>query len=94
MAQSMPSLSRCSNTLQTGSTSAVRNSNFMPIASCRPPAHQLRHTAESHMANSDVDLRHLRDDLGHESISTTSNYLHSSDDKRHNETEQKHRIKW
>jgi integrase/recombinase XerD len=57
-------------------------------------AHWLRHTAGSHMANGDVDLRHVRDNLGHESISTTSNYLHSSDDKRHTETEQKHRIKW
>src|SRR5439155_16937253 len=57
-------------------------------------AHWLRHTAGSHMANGDVDLRHVRDNLGHESISTTSNYLHSSDDKRHKETEEKHRIKW
>ncbi|MFC6520606.1 tyrosine-type recombinase/integrase [Undibacterium arcticum] len=57
-------------------------------------AHWLRHTAGSHMANSDVDLRHVRDNLGHESIGTTSNYLHSSDDKRHKETEEKHRIKW
>jgi site-specific recombinase XerD len=57
-------------------------------------AHWLRHTAGSHMANSDVDLRHVRDNLGHESISTTSNYLHSSDDVRHRDTEEKHRIKW
>jgi integrase/recombinase XerD len=57
-------------------------------------AHWLRHTAGSHMANSDVDLRHVRDNLGHESIGTTSNYLHSHDDKRHAETEEKHRIKW
>jgi integrase len=57
-------------------------------------AHWLRHTAGSHMANSDVDLRHVRDNLGHESIGTTSNYLHSSDDQRHRETQQKHRINW
>lgn len=57
-------------------------------------AHWLRHTAGSHMANSDVDLRHVRDNLGHESISTTSNYLHSSDDIRHRETEARHKIKW
>lgn len=56
--------------------------------------HWLRHTAGSHMANSDVDLRHVRDNLGHESISTTSKYLHSSDDARHRETEAKHKIKW
>lgn len=57
-------------------------------------AHWLRHTAGSHMANGNVDLRHVRDNLGHQSLSTTSGYLHSSDDLRHTETEQKHRIKW
>lgn len=57
-------------------------------------AHWLRHTAGSHMANNDVDLRHVRDNLGHESISTTNTYLHSSDDVRHAETEEKHRIDW
>lgn len=46
------------------------------------------------MANSKVDLRHVRDNLGHESITTTSVYLHSSDDARHRETEELHRIKW
>lgn len=57
-------------------------------------AHWLRHTAGSHMANNDVDLRHVRDNLGHESISTTNNYLHSSDNARHQETEKRHKIKW
>jgi site-specific recombinase XerD len=57
-------------------------------------AHWLRHTAGSHMANNDVDLRHVRDNLGHESISTTNTYLHSSDDARHAETEAKHRLGW
>jgi site-specific recombinase XerD len=57
-------------------------------------AHWLRHTAGSHMANSEVDLRHIRDNLGHESISTTNAYLHSSEDARHAETEAKHRIGW
>lgn len=57
-------------------------------------AHWLRHTAGSHMANSDVDLRHVRDNLGHESLSTTSGYLHSSDDARHRETEERHKINW
>jgi integrase/recombinase XerD len=57
-------------------------------------AHWLRHTAGSHMANNDVDLRHVRDNLGHESISTTNNYLHSSDNARHQETENRHKIKW
>lgn len=57
-------------------------------------AHWMRHTAGSHMANNDVDLRHVRDNLGHESISTTNTYLHSSDDARHAETEAKHKIGW
>ena len=57
-------------------------------------AHWLRHTAGSHMANNDVDMRHVRDNLGHESIGTTSGYLHSADDLRHRETEERHKIKW
>ncbi|PRC93185.1 tyrosine-type recombinase/integrase [Solimicrobium silvestre] len=57
-------------------------------------AHWLRHTAGSHMANKDVDLRHVRDNLGHESLSTTSHYLHSTDDARHRETEALHKIEW
>ena len=60
----------------------------------RASAHWLRHTAGSHMADGDVDLRHVRDNLGHESLKTTSQYLHSDDDRRHKETEQKHRIDW
>lgn len=57
-------------------------------------AHWLRHTAGSSMANTAMDLRHIRDNLGHESLSTTSQYLHSEDDKRHKETEEKHRMSW
>jgi integrase/recombinase XerD len=60
----------------------------------RASAHWLRHTAGSHMANNAVDLRHVRDNLGHQSISTTNTYLHSSDDARHVETEEKHKIDW
>lgn len=57
-------------------------------------AHWLRHTAGSNMAGGDMDLRHVRDNLGHESISTTSRYLHSEDDQRHKETEEKHQLRW
>ncbi|MFA5597521.1 MAG: tyrosine-type recombinase/integrase [Pusillimonas sp.] len=57
-------------------------------------AHWLRHTAGSHMANKQIDLRHVRDTLGHESLSTTNTYLHSTDDARHQETEQHHKIDW
>jgi len=48
----------------------------------------------SHIANNVVALLHVRDNLGHESISTTNRYLHSSDDSRHQETEGKHKIDW
>ena len=57
-------------------------------------AHWLRHTAGSHMANRALDLRHVRDNLGHASISTTNTYLHAEDDARHSETEDKHQIGW
>lgn len=57
-------------------------------------AHWLRHSAGSHMADQHLDLRLIRDNLGHESLSTTSQYLHVDDDKRHTETEQNHRINW
>jgi site-specific recombinase XerD len=57
-------------------------------------AHWLRHTPGAHMANSAVDLRHVRDNMGHASISTTSGYLHSPADERHSETQDKHRLNW
>ena len=57
-------------------------------------AHWLRHSAGSHMADQQVDLRSVRDNLGHASLTTTSQYLHVDDDRRHRETEEKHRIEW
>jgi integrase/recombinase XerD len=57
-------------------------------------AHWLRHTAGSSMADGALDLRFVRDNLGHESLSTTSIYLHSEDDERHRETGKKLRIAW
>jgi integrase/recombinase XerD len=45
------------------------------------------------MAN-EVDLRHVRDTLGHASISTTSIYLHTEDDRRHQAIEAGHRLGW
>jgi site-specific recombinase XerD len=57
-------------------------------------AHWLRHSAGSHMADQQVDLRLVRDNLGHASLSTTSLYLHADDDRRHQETDEKHRIDW
>ena len=57
-------------------------------------AHWLRHTAASRMADGDADLRHVRDTLGHASISTTSIYLHAEDDDRHRALEGSHRLGW
>jgi site-specific recombinase XerD len=57
-------------------------------------AHWLRHTAGSHMADQQLDLRLVRDNLGHASLTTTSQYLHVDDDRRHRETDEKHRIDW
>ncbi len=57
-------------------------------------AHWMRHTAGSNMTSGDMDIRHVRDNLGHESIATTNNYLHSEDDKRHQDTEEHHRLDW
>jgi len=57
-------------------------------------AHWLRHSAGSHVADQQVDLRLVRDNLGHASLSTTSLYLHADDDRRHHEPDEKHRIDW
>ncbi|CAD6563024.1 tyrosine-type recombinase/integrase [Paraburkholderia sabiae] len=57
-------------------------------------AHWLRHSAGSHMADRQVDLRHVRDNFGHASLTTTSIYLHVDDDRRHRDTDEKHRIEW
>ena len=57
-------------------------------------AQRLRHTAGSHMMDRQVDLRYVRDNLGHESISTTSQYLHADDDDRHRATEAGLRLNW
>lgn len=57
-------------------------------------AHWMRHTAGSNMTSGGMDIRHVRDNLGHESLTTTNNYLHSEDDVRHQDTETKHKLQW
>lgn len=57
-------------------------------------AHWLRHTAGSHMTDGQVDLRFVRDNLGHASLATTSVYLHAEDDARHQATQAGHRLGW
>lgn len=56
-------------------------------------AHWLRHSAGSSMANT-IDLRHVRDTLGHASLTTTSLYLHGEDDLRHDAVSGTHRMGW
>jgi len=56
-------------------------------------AHWLRHTAGTSMAGT-MDLRYVRDNLGHENLTTTNFYVHSEDNKRHAETEAKHKLNW
>jgi integrase/recombinase XerD len=73
-----------------GDINADHRASQLELAS----AHWLRHTAGSHMANSGVDLRVIRDNLGHASISTTSIYLHTDDDHRHENTSTAHRVSW
>src|ERR1700722_13324116 len=57
-------------------------------------AYWLRHTTGSRMMDGQVDLRYVRDNLGHESISTTSQYQHADDDDRHRATEAGLRLNW
>lgn len=55
--------------------------------------HWLRHTAGSHQSDR-IDLKNVRDNLGHENIATTSVYVHTADDARHDATSGGHRVDW
>ncbi|NOQ65254.1 MAG: tyrosine-type recombinase/integrase [Methyloprofundus sp.] len=81
---------------QTAACLRLRGDEYIARADLveQASAHWLRHTAGSHMADQEIDIRLIRDNLGHESLNTTSQYLHADDDKRHSETEQNHRIDW
>ncbi len=59
----------------------------------RASTHWLRHTAGSHQSDT-VDLKAVRDNLGHSNIATTSVYVHSEDDVRHDATNTGHRVNW
>lgn len=57
-------------------------------------AHWIRHTSGSKMAENNLSLTYIRDNLGHESLTTTNLYIHSQDELRHQETSEKHKIEW
>lgn len=50
-------------------------------------AHWLRHTAASWMASSGQSIHSVKDTLGHADLSTTSRYLHTELDARHQDME-------
>jgi site-specific recombinase XerD len=76
--------------LRTHQPEQIEQARWLEQAS----AHWLRHTAGSRMADGTLDLRYVRDNLGHTTLSTTSRYLHAEDEIRHRETERRHRLSW
>jgi len=56
-------------------------------------AHWMRHTAGTHQSDN-MDLKAVRDNLGHANISTTSIYVHTEDDARHDQTTKAHKLGW
>lgn len=55
--------------------------------------HWMRHTAGSHQTDGN-DLKNVRDNLGHASLGTTSLYVHTEDDARHDATSEAHKVAW
>ena len=53
----------------------------------RLTTHSLRHTHASWLAQSGVDILHIKEQLGHRKIDTTMRYSHLIDDRRHQATE-------
>lgn len=56
--------------------------------------HWLRHTAGTHMVENAIDLIEIRDNLGHQSLTTTNQYLHTTLTQRHEQTEAHHKMHW
>ncbi|WOI45371.1 site-specific integrase [Acidovorax sp. BLS4] len=56
-------------------------------------AHWMRHTAGTHQSDN-MDLKAVRDNLGHANIATTSIYVHTEDDARHDQTSSSHKLGW
>jgi integrase/recombinase XerD len=83
--------SGAARTLRARGEEYAQHANRLEQAS----AHWLRHSAGSHMADQQVDLRLIHDNLGQASpLVTTRQYLHVGDDRRHLATDEKHRIDW
>lgn len=78
------------NRLQAKGEEYVGRAGLLRSAS----AHWMRHTGGTHMLDQGVSLSNVRDNLGHSSIATTNQYVHSEDDRRHSETECNHRLGW
>ena len=53
----------------------------------RLTTHSLRHTHASWLAQSGVDILHIKEQLGHKKIETTMRYSHLIDNRRHEATE-------
>ena len=54
----------------------------------RASTHWLRHTHGTHAVDMDIPLTVVRDNLGHSSITITSQYVHADKDARHSAMEQ------
>ncbi|WP_233810258.1 hypothetical protein [Paraburkholderia sp. HP33-1] len=81
--------------LSAGAASPLRERGEACAASAdlfeQASEHWLRHCARSRMADRQVDIGPVRDNLGHASL-TTSLHLHVDGDRRHSETDEKHCI--
>jgi integrase len=60
--------------------------NNINLGRNRITTHSLRHTHASWLAQSGVDILHIKEQLGHKKIETTMRYAHLIDNKRHEAT--------
>jgi site-specific recombinase XerD len=81
--------------LTTADRVAAKGANFAAAAEHirRASTHWLRHTTGTHMSES-LDVKVVRDHLGHENLATTSLYVHTEEDARHDVTSAAHRVNW
>lgn len=63
-------------------------------ALAKASTHWLRHTAGTHMAQENIPITVVRDNFGHSSLATTSKYLHTEADTRHDATVNNHKANW